>query len=279
MDRLLKLATGLIRRYPQRAVTILQQQPIPEVVELLDTLPASFSLQLLSISPYSFAAAIIDAMEEEQAIDLLGAMQGQTVANILRLVKSNRQNIVARLPFLLRASVKLLLKFDESTIGAWMSIRFVSVPSDITVEEAMNILLSQNSGVAESSLYAIDSSSRLIGRVHFMTLMGCDKKQLVSSIVIPCHSLPASMSVAHAIESGAWELQDECPVLDHKKNLIGVITHSMLRQTLRNSTSGSSSFDDEANVDILFIFNVYISSLIGLLAPLNKISLSSKEKE
>lgn len=161
------------------------------------------------------AAEIVEKMEPDDAADLLADLPDKKAKELLELMKQKDSE-----------EVEELLTYEDDTVGAVMNTDYVTVPSDYTVEQAIQHI-KKISPEFDSIyyVYGVDKQGYLKGVVSLRKLLISppDKtvKQLMQTnmITVSPHDNPQS-----AIKKlTKYDLLALC-VVDKKKKLLGVVT-------------------------------------------------------
>jgi len=170
---------------------------------LLESVGKEKAADLLEEMPPDEAADILQEIDEKEAIDLIEQME----------------NDDARI-------VKELIKHEEDTAGGLMTTEYVTIPDDLTAEQAIDYLR-QNAKEAETIyyVYVIDKNNRLKGTVSLKKLILSDKNTIISDIMArnPVYVLVDDEidRIAHIVSK--YNLL-AIPVVDRDRKLKGVIT-------------------------------------------------------
>lgn len=125
-----------------------------------------------------------------------------------------------------KADIQELLKYDENSAGSLMAKELVKVNENWTVTQCVKEMRIQAEFVTRvHSIYVIDDSDRLIGRLSLKDLLVAKPKDSIKSIFIPKVDF---VEVSDSVEDVSKLMQkydlEAIPVVDEKKRLLGRIT-------------------------------------------------------
>jgi CBS domain-containing protein/sporulation protein YlmC with PRC-barrel domain len=171
--------------------------------------------QLLETVSADRAADILEEMQPDEAADLLGELPHERSSALLYKMEVDEA-----------ADVRELLTHDPDTAGGMMTTEFVSVSSDLTVEDAFARLRALAPEVeAIYYVFVVDGDGRLVGVLSLRQLILAQPEVRVSEIMIDdparVHHTDSRDSVAQMVEK--YDLL-ALPVVDDGDILMGMIT-------------------------------------------------------
>jgi magnesium transporter len=146
-----------------KIAAFLSALPIGRAADLLEYLDEELRTQLLEELPTDLVVALVSQMTPDDRTDALEEMD-EAVA----------EEIVSELPTEAREETQRLLQFEPDTAGGLMTTEFVSVSSDVTVDEALEAVRAlARSGRREATynIYATDREGRLSGVLSLRELL------------------------------------------------------------------------------------------------------------
>ena len=149
--------------HPDSAARALERLDPAEAVRVMDALPASVVGPVAeSLVPHA-AGAILSRFTPKQTRDLLEAIPPRQVVAILHHVETEKRNeMLSVLPDQAAAQLRALLKYPEDTAGGMMDPQVVSIPVEVTVQEAI-ALVRKAPRHNLHYLYVTDREHKLIG--------------------------------------------------------------------------------------------------------------------
>jgi magnesium transporter len=161
------------------------------------------------------AALVVTYMSSDEATDLLGKLPRNTVENILTLIGSDRAK-----------KLSTLLGYSSDSAGGLMTTEYVSMPSTMSVEAAIEYIKTQTRGVETVPyIYIVDETHRLKGVTTIRKLLFSDPKEVVLNIIFPSviyvHLNDSVKEVAHLMDKYKVSA---LPVVDENEIIHGIIT-------------------------------------------------------
>jgi len=238
------------------------------VAELIEDLETEDGDALYRILPPRNRAEILSYLDSDRQTRLVTSMTAKEAADLLHLMSHDeRADLVNRLgeevvdpvlPFLAQAEredIRRLASYQPGTAGAAMTTDYVTLPTHITVREALE-LVRREAPDRETIYYCyvVDHKRRLIGFVSLKTLILSRRAAVIEDImqrdVIFARVDEDQESVARKIDK--YDLI-AIPIVDATDMLVGIITHDDAMDILRQEQTedilafGGVSTDSEAN--------------------------------
>jgi Mg/Co/Ni transporter MgtE len=170
------------------------------------------------------AAEIVEEMNPNAAADLLADLPDERTSEILQEMEPEERNEVAE-----------LLEFRENTAAGRMNTEYLSLDSDATVNDAIDVLRNFEGSIEiVHTIYLVDDQWKLVGAVPLAKLVLAKGEDKMSSLTVD----PLISVHAGAKENEVTELFDKynlvtLPVLDDNGVLTGVITSDDVISLLR----------------------------------------------
>ena len=139
---------------------VLENLPGKVLSEWADYLPvADLELGLENL-PEGQKAEVLDSLSDDELVDLLQEVE-----------EEDRDEYMELLPEDKREDAEELMRYPEQTAGGRMTKAMATIPVNLTVKEALNIL-EQEHDEAEllSRIFVIDDKERLVGKVRLRDL-------------------------------------------------------------------------------------------------------------
>lgn len=184
----------------------------------------------------------LDEIGVKNTVDIINEMDADDAVEVLdNLDEDFKSKIRCRLDEEVKADIRLISSYEEDEIGSLMTTNYISISNKLSVREAMHELIRQagdNDNVA--MLYAIDEKGVFCGAIELTDLIRAkadtDLDRLISS-AFPY--LYAHDKIADSIEKIKDYAENSYPVLNERKELIGIITAQVVIEMV----------DDEMNED------------------------------
>ena len=161
------------------------------------------------------AAGIIDNLMADDATDFLEEMPANVVKKILAHASAET-----------RRDINHLLRYPEDSAGSIMTVEYVDLKENMTVEEAVARI--RKVGVDSETInicYVLDSQRMLIGTVALRYLLISPPDAIIGDImhenVVYLNTLMDQEEVARAFQKYDFTAM---PVVDNENRLVGIIT-------------------------------------------------------
>ena len=161
------------------------------------------------------AANIIDNLMADDATDLLEEMPASVVKKLLSLASPET-----------RRDINLLLRYPEDSAGSIMTVEYVDLKENLTVENAIDRI--RNVGLDSETInicYVLDSRRTLIGTVALRYLLLSPSDAIIGDImnenVISINTMMDQEEVARQFQKYDFTAM---PVVDQENRLVGIIT-------------------------------------------------------
>jgi magnesium transporter len=230
METDLELARAFMESHPEKAAMSLEQVPVENVTALLSEAPVEIAARVIvHMAPY-FGVECLKSLPVEFAGEVFGLMPRDHSALVLRRMRpEDRKRLLDAAPPSVSSGLGLLLRFPEYTAGALMDPDVLSLPSDISVGDALNRVRHSGARIFYY-VYIIDRERRLTGVINLRELIEASEVKLLEDVM---HVHVARLSVhADLIAIRAhpgWLEYHALPVVDNHAMLVGVLRYRTLR--------------------------------------------------
>ena len=161
------------------------------------------------------AANVIDNLMADDAVDFLEEMPANVVDKILANAKPDT-----------RQAINHLLRYPEDSAGSIMSVEYVSLKENLTVNQAIEHI--RKVGLDSETInicYVLDAQRRLVGTVALRYLLLSDGDEIIGDLmhenVISINTLMDQEQVAAQFKKYDFTAM---PVVDNENRLVGIIT-------------------------------------------------------
>ncbi|PKM55316.1 MAG: magnesium transporter [Firmicutes bacterium HGW-Firmicutes-3] len=236
MNELIELVNEKAYKQIRARLMDLQEADIAELIEELEDRDALIVYRLLpkEIAADVFAfldietqseismlisekelAYIINELNFDDKIDLLEEMPANVVKMILRDASDKERKLINQ-----------FLNYKEASAGSLMTIEFVDLRADMTVENAMSRI--RRIGITKETIYTCfvtDSTRRLEGIVTLKELVLSPQEHLVGEIM-ETEVISVTTTDDQEVIANIFKKYDflSLPVVDHENRLVGIIT-------------------------------------------------------
>ncbi|MCZ7584563.1 MAG: magnesium transporter [Deltaproteobacteria bacterium] len=223
-----KVLAGLVHTFaglhPESAAQALEKLDVAQAVRVIESLdPAVVGPVLERINPAD-AGAILDRLGHERAAALLGRIGPKHAASVLQyLDPARRDEALAALDASKAGLLRDLLRYAPETAGGMMELQVVTIPVDLTVEEAIAVLR-RAPRQALYYLYVTDRQGKLVGVLNMRDLLLASPGDKISGFVrTGIVSVPAYMDREEVAELMRQHNFLAIPVVDGEGRLVGVL--------------------------------------------------------
>jgi magnesium transporter len=199
----------------ERQTRLVQQLSIESAAGLLSFVEPTASIRVLRELPSSLTADILEQMESDDRAVLLARLDEAEQSAVLSAMETEE-----------REEAVELLGHEEETAGRLMNTEFLTVPETGRVRDALEAARrGAREGWAFHSLYVVDATGRLKGRLALREVLAADPDLPVAEIADP---EPPSVGVDVDQEEVARIISRydlfAIPVIEENGVLVGIVT-------------------------------------------------------
>jgi magnesium transporter len=225
------LSDSFIDSYPQEAMEILEEAPVPDVVQFLRSQPAERVARILTRMSVAQASLAVSAMKPELLRRVLGIMPPARVAMLMgTLAERDREAVLGVLDGSLAGELRDLMTYPEGSAGRLMEPRAPSFPARLTVRRAL-LRLRRFSARDAAILVVTDDGGTLTGLLDLAVVVRADPAQklaeLVETVPLRVHALTPREDIVDLFSRYRLRL---LPVVDLDDRLLGVIHQASIIQ-------------------------------------------------
>lgn len=160
-------------------------------------------------------AEVINEMDSDDAVDLLEDIDESVKAKLRPILDED-----------VKADIQLIHSYDEDEIGSLITTNFVCISKDLSIRQAMRELVRQageNDNI--STIYVVDASDKFCGAIDLKDLIVAREHDELDDLI--SYSYPYLLDhekIADSIEKIKDYAEDSLPVLNGKRELIGILT-------------------------------------------------------
>jgi magnesium transporter len=209
-----------------------------DLSDVLAQLDEELQLRLVQALPAPLVSEALAEMEqEEHPAELLAALRPEQAAGIVQeLADDDAADLIRELPpdkakrilasVANRGDLERLLTYEEDTAGGRMTTSVVTVPTTVTVAEALESVRRQAEDAEPFyQVYCLDEHGRLAGILSFQKLVLSSPQSLVSDVMEPAAvTVPPDQDQEEVARLIARYNVAAVPVVDHAGRLLGRIT-------------------------------------------------------
>jgi magnesium transporter len=202
---------------PRQAGELIRQLSDEQAADVMEELEPEFQADVLETLSTEQAADIVEEMEPDEAADVLQEMQEDKRAQVFNLMEPDES-----------AEVAELIKHPEDTAGGLMTTKFLTVPADISVADALQRVRVEAPAKEAEIIYYVyvtDVDEHLLGVFSLSDLVLANPNATVDSIM---HHKPLRVPL-DATHEEVLELIAKynllaVPVVDPENHLAGIVT-------------------------------------------------------
>ena len=241
-----RLTLGYIQAHPLEVARRLESVTPKEAATVLSPLPASDIAEVLECCLPAPAARIVACFEQEAAGEVMTHLSASSAIGVLRQFEDPLQHeILEGLEKGIGASLRRAMRYLPHTAGSLADPRVLTLPPDITVEEAWG-RVKMDPGHTTYYVYIIDRDTKLEGLVTLKQLISSDADHLIATIMTDnVITLSAEANIEEILQHPQWERFPTLPVVDRWGTFLGALRYRTLRgieqEHVRNPDPGSLS--------------------------------------
>ncbi len=231
----------LLRRHPADVAEILLALEEEEAVELLRRLykRRAAAAPLGEMDPEE-AARLFAELNRDDAVKILSHMEPDDAVDLLAELPAHTvQDILARLETRQAKTLRELMVYPPDTAGGLMSTEVVTLPGDMTVQEAIDYLR-RVAEEAETIYYAyvVDKDRKLLGVLSLRELVLARPEAPIRNLMqTEFVYLPVAMDVEEVARMFDKYNYMALPVLDDAGALLGIVTIDDVLDVIRQETT------------------------------------------
>lgn len=270
-DRKTDLAVAFLQSQPGAAADVLEQQPVEHVAQFLSEIPYPQAAIVLEKMLPQYISRIFHHIEPAVAAAFMSVMDASFVAAIMRYSEPKKnKSILKLLPEKTRLLCRLLLNYEEDTVGAWMTANMPVFPAECTILEARKRFRVENK-VDIAVIHIVDRNRHLRGLLGIGALFSAAPSTLISTVMNTNFDIISGRTpLKSAAEHSVWNKSDTVALNNRNHEFVGVIRHVDLRQAL---TAASRMRGNTVASDPLSgIYEVYGKSLLALLNTFGEVA-------
>ena len=268
-DQLYKLAFSFIKQEAKSAARLLEELEPAEVAEFLFNVPHPLVAGVLREMMPSVCASMLMHVETATVIIWLNELQNNHVCAILRhLDKSSQHEILNQFPLKRRTACQFLLSYNNDMLGAWVETDVPAFPSDMSAKETIK-RLKRKSYKEDRIIYVVDDHRRPVGTLSISVLMRSTNAISLESIFFPgCEVISGAVTLSTALALPVWLSSDVVAVVNRRRELVGVIWYSQIRQLLSAQSlllGSEKGVGQHPAADLMLAFGDSMSGLLDVV--------------
>lgn len=210
-----------------------------DIAAVLDELPHEERLRVFRILPKGIAADVFSYLSIETEQDIITTLTDREAANIINnLMADDATDLMEEMPAgvvkkllanadpEVRRDINHLLRYDEDSAGSIMTVEFVDLKENLTVQECIDRI--RRVGIDSETInicYVLDLGRHLIGTVSLKDILlhqaDTHVVEFMNDNVISVNTTTDQEEVARMFQKYDFTTM---PVVDNEGRLVGIIT-------------------------------------------------------
>ena len=268
-----RLANCFLISHPEVAARLLESMSSEQAGEVLEQAPTNVIAPVLSHMLPTASARCAERLSIEAITGLVKDLPGLAAATLLRHFAQERtEEILGRLTPARAAALRLLLRYPQNAVGAWMEPSVLTLPDDCTAGEAEERL--DRAEYSHRRIFVLDRARKLRGAVSGQSLARARGRDPITRLVEPSEALWARETLTAANERDIWERESEAPVVNRIDEFVGVVSYADLRRGFRQLVRPAA--DGAPSADIGELAELFLAGLEGAWQSLGEIVRSEQ---
>ncbi len=229
-----------LREQPADAARCLEAMPSRELRKHIRGISSVVLVRCMDYLSGSRAAAVFGVLNEKQQQAVLRDASPRLALNLLAGMREDtRAALLKTLPKSVRKDLERLQHYDENSAGRLLDRPYDTIRADMTVKQALDTL--RKSGARRvRTVYVVDRSNRLVGRVDMQAMAMAGGEQLLSELLEDVEaSVFATAPRREVVELLDKHRVDSLPVVDVEGRLLGVVRYQTLFQAIEAVATAS----------------------------------------
>ena len=206
---------------------ILEELEKKDMLKIFRILPTAMAADVFSYMEFDNQQYIITSLSERDAAGIIDNLMADDATDLLEEMPANivKRLLAAASPET-RRDINHLLRYPEDSAGSIMTVEFVDLKENLTVEQAIQRI--RSIGVDSETInicYVLDSRRKLIGTVALRYLLLSQPDEIIGDImhenIISLTTLTDQEEVARQFKKYDFTAM---PVVDNENRLVGIIT-------------------------------------------------------
>ncbi len=207
--------------------TVLEEMEEKDMLKIFRILPKDMAADVFSYMEFDSQQYIITSLSEKDAGDIIDNLMADDATDLLEEMPANivKRLLAAASPDT-RRDINHLLRYPEDSAGSIMTVEFVDLKENLTVEQAIQRI--RNVGVDSETInicYVLDSRRTLLGTVALRYLLLSQPDEIIGDIM---HENVISLTTLMDQEEVVRQFKKydftSMPVVDNENRLVGIIT-------------------------------------------------------
>lgn len=206
---------------------IIEELPKNELVKVFRLLKKDIAADVFSYIDSDVQAIIISSLTDNEAVDIINEMSADDATDLIDEMPANVvSKLLGKVDNDTRKNINLLLKYPDNSAGSIMTVEYLDLKEEITVEEAISKIKKEHIDKETiNTCFVTDKGRKLIGTVTLKDLVINKDETKLNEIMdtdfFSVGTLTDQEEVAQKIKD--YDLIS-IPVVDSENKLVGIIT-------------------------------------------------------
>lgn len=225
------LLSEFLSGHPSDAARLIEEMPLDQAVAVINEARVPAAARTLASMAADLAARCLENLPPAKSSQLLDALPpGSAAAFVRRVDKKKRPALLGGMPSKSRERLESMLRYSEESAGAVMDPLTVTLPDDITVEQARQ-RLRESAEHLYYYVYVVNREQRLVGVVGLRELFMNNGEDLVRSVMVAkVMSLSDRDPLIAVVAHPGWREYHAMPVVSEEGVFVGMIRYRTLRR-------------------------------------------------
>jgi magnesium transporter len=252
---------------------IIEELPKNELVKVFRLLKKDIAADVFSYIDSDVQAIIISSLTDNEAVDIINEMSADDATDLIDEMPANVvSKLLGKVDNDTRKNINLLLKYPDNSAGSIMTVEYLDLKENITVEEAISKIKKEHIDKETiNTCFVTDKGRKLIGTVTLKDLVinkdEIKLNEIMDTEFFSVGTLIDQEEVAHKIKD--YDLTS-IPVVDSENKLVGIITIDDIIDIIEEETTEdiekmAAILPTEKPYIKLSVFELWISRIPWLL--------------
>ena len=206
---------------------VMEELEEEELLKVFRILPKDVAADVFSYLDVDNQQMIITSLSDKEAANIINNLMADDATDLLEEMPANVvKKLLANASPDTRRDINHLLRYPEDSAGSIMTVEYVDLKENLTVEEAIERI--RKVGLDSETInicYVLDPGRKLVGTVALRYLLLSQPDAVIGDImhenVISINTLMDQEEVARQFKKYDFTAM---PVVDNEKRLVGIIT-------------------------------------------------------
>jgi len=241
---------------------LMEELQAEEMLKVYRILPKDLAADVFSYLEVESQQAVISSLSDKEAANIIDHLWADDAADFLEEMPANVvEKLLANASPDTRRAVNQLLRYPEDSAGSIMTVEYVSLKENLTVDQAIERIRSVGLDSETINIcYVLDAQRKLVGTVALRYLLLSQGNEVIGDImngnVISINTLMDQEQAAAQFKKYDFTAM---PVVDNENRLVGIITVDDIVDIMEEETTE----DMEKMAAILPSDKPYMKTTVG----------------